>query len=131
MSQFRSARAIARNHGASGGGTGDFILERFSAFGLMLLVIPLGIQIVLLSQGGITLEEARGWLGNPINAGLVVLFFLIGMLHTFVASKVLLEDYVHIHGIKVLLVFGLSVVTIMTAAIAAVAAIYTLFIGLV
>ncbi len=131
MSQFRSARAAARNHGASGGGTGDFILERFTALGLILLMIPLGLQLVLLSQGGIELDEARNWLGNPVNSGLVSLFFLIGMLHTFIASKVLLEDYVHIHGVKVLLIFGLSVVTIMTATIATIASVYTLFIGLV
>ncbi|MBV1961147.1 MAG: succinate dehydrogenase, hydrophobic membrane anchor protein [Immundisolibacteraceae bacterium] len=131
MSQFRSARSAARNHGSSGGGTGDFILERFTALGLMLLVLPLGLQLMMLSQGGITLEEARSWLGNPINSGLVVLFFLIGMLHTFIASKVLLEDYVHIPGIKVLMIFGLSVVTVVTAAIATVSSVYTLFIGLV
>ena len=131
MSQFRSARAGARNHGPSGDGTGDFILERFTALGLMILMVPLGLQLILLSQGGITLEEGRSWLANPINSGLVVLFFLIGMLHTFIASKVLLEDYVHIPGIKVLLIFGLSVVTVVTAAIATISSVYTLFIGLV
>ena len=131
MSQFRSARAGAHNHGPSGGGTGDFILERFTALGLILMMIPLGLQLILISQGGISLEEARGWLGNPINGGLVVLFFLVGMLHTFIASKVLLEDYVHIAGIKVLMIFGLAVITVVTAAIATVSSVYTLFIGLV
>lgn len=130
MNQFRSAMAAARNHGAAGSGTEEFIRERFTALVLILLGLVLGTKLVWLSAGGIDLIEARLWLGDPINAGLMLAFFLFGMNHAFIASKVLLEDYIHIPGLKLLLVTGLAALTTGVGLVAAVAILRGLFLGL-
>ncbi len=127
MSQFRSAMAMARNHGAAGRGTGEFIVERFTALGLILLGVVLGIQLLLLSSGGITLPEARAWIAAPFTAAALLLFVLLAALHAFVCSKVLLEDYVHIAGIKVLLLFLLAALTSAIAVVGTVSILRCLF----
>jgi len=123
--------AAARNHGASGSGTDEFIQERFTALVLIVLGLVLGVKLLLLSAGGIGLQEARAWLGAPINAGLMLAFFSFGMVHAFICSKVLLEDYVHIPGLKLLLITGLAVLTIGAGVVAAIAILRSLFLVLV
>ncbi|MEL0083941.1 MAG: succinate dehydrogenase, hydrophobic membrane anchor protein [Gammaproteobacteria bacterium] len=127
MSRFRSAAGAARNHGAAGTGTEEFIRERFTALVLILLGLVLGAKLFLLSAGGINLAEARGWLGDPLNAGLVLAFVLFGMNHAFIAGKVLLEDYIHITGLKILLVTGHALLTTTLALVAIVAVMRALF----
>ncbi len=129
MSQYRSAMALARNHGAAGTGTSEFVSERFSALVLILLGLVIGWQLLCLSSGGITLIEARAWLGYPLNAGLMLALFSFGMLHAYIASKVLLEDYVHIAGLKLLLIAGLALLVTGTFTAAAIAILRTLFLA--
>ncbi|MDF1817451.1 MAG: succinate dehydrogenase, hydrophobic membrane anchor protein [Immundisolibacteraceae bacterium] len=130
MSQFRSAMSAARNHGSAGTGTGEFVQERFTALVLILLGIVLGAKLLVLSAGGIDLAEARGWLGSPVNAGLMLAFFYFGMVHAFICSKVLLEDYVHIHGLKLLLIAGVAVLTTGAGVVATVSVLTSLFMAL-
>ncbi|RLA09713.1 MAG: succinate dehydrogenase, hydrophobic membrane anchor protein [Gammaproteobacteria bacterium] len=131
MSQFRSAMASARNHGAAGTGTGEFIRERFTALALIVLGLVLGAKLVCLSAGGIDLMAARAWLGDPVNGGLMLAFFLFGMNHAFIASKVLLEDYVHIPGLKLFLITGLAALTTGVTVVATISILRCLFLGLV
>ena len=122
--------AAARNHGSSGTGTGEFIQERFTALVLIVLGLVLGAKIIVLSAGGVDLGEARTWLGAPVNAGLMLAFFYFGMVHAFICSKVLLEDYVHIQGLKLILITGLAVLTISAGVVATVSILSSLFVAL-
>ena len=122
--------AAARNHGAAGTGTSEFISERFTALALIVLGLVLGAKLIGLSAGGINLVEARGWLGNPLNAGLMLAFFILAMLHSFICSKVLLEDYIHIPGLKILLITLLATGTTGAAVVATISILRSLFLGL-
>jgi succinate dehydrogenase / fumarate reductase membrane anchor subunit len=122
--------SAARNHGSAGTGTDEFVQERFTALVLILLGIVLGVKLLVLSAGGIDLAEARSWLGSPVNAGLMLAFFYFGMVHAFICSKVLLEDYVHVHGLKLLLIAGVAVLTTSAGVVATVSVLTSLFMGL-
>ena len=122
--------SAARNHGAAGTGTSEFISERFTALALIVLGLILGAKLVGLSAGGVDLIEARTWLGDALNAGLMLTFFALGMLHSFICSKVLLEDYIHIPGLKILLIIALAAGTTSAFVVAAISILRSLFLGL-
>lgn len=127
MTQFRSARSLVRDHGPSGLGTGAFLWERLTALALIPMGMVLLLQIIGMSGDGIALEEARAWLGSPLNGPLVVLFFAVAMLHAYLGSRVLLEDYVHTPGLKLLTITGLTFGTVLLALVATMAVLHVLF----
>lgn len=127
MSRFRSPLAIARNHGASGTGSGAFLWERLTT----LLSIPLG--LVLLFQlfnrvdQGMSLTLARDWLGSPLNGALLAAFYLIAMVNGYLCSRKMLEDYLHTTGIKLVALLGLTVGTWMMGLVVLVSIFYITF----
>ena len=100
MSGFRSAMSRARNHGAAGNGTSDFLSERLSALALIPLGLVLFVQLVCLSGGGISHAESLAWLGSPVTGALVILFFNLAMFNAYLCSRVLIEDYMHVAAVK-------------------------------
>ncbi len=106
MSEYRAPRALARNHGASGVGTGAFFAERVTALALIPMGIWLLLELIGLSRGGVSLAEARGWLSSPVIGGLMVVFLVTAMVHAYVCARVLLEDYVKPEELKLLAVVG-------------------------
>jgi succinate dehydrogenase / fumarate reductase membrane anchor subunit len=112
MTQFRSPRALARGHGAAGTGTGAFFWERLTAAALIVLGAVLLVQLLCLSAGGVTLEEARAWLAASCTGGLMLLFFVIAMINAYLCSRVLIEDYIHVPGRSLLALIGLVVFTV-------------------
>ena len=127
MSQFRSPRALARGHGASGAGTGAFFWERLTAAALIVLGAALLAQFVCLSAGGVSLEEARAWLAMPANGGLMLVFFLIAMINAYLCSRVLIEDYIHVPAQSLLALIGLLVVVVGLGSVAVVSVLRVMF----
>lgn len=127
MTQFRSPRALARGYGASGAGTGAFFWERLTAAALIGLGAILLVQLVCLSAGGVSLGEARAWLAAPATGGLVLVFFMIGMINAYLCSRVLIEDYIHVPAQSLLALVGLVVLTVGLGATAVVAVLRVMF----
>lgn len=108
---LRSPRARVRGLGAAHAGTGAFLWERLTAAALIPLGAWFALELVRLSAGGVSLAEAREWLGHPVRGTLVWATFAIAMVHAYLCSRVLLEDYVHRPALAFLAVVGLIVLT--------------------
>ncbi len=90
--------------GAAREGTGHWWSQRVTAVAL----IPLSFWLVysLISLAGMEHAAVMGWLQNPLNAVLFVLFLGALFYHSFLGIQVVVEDYVHVTWLKVsLLVF--------------------------
>lgn len=108
-STMRSPLGHARGLGSAKTGTGHYLAERWTA----LALVPLTIWFVvgLISHLGASYGQAAAWVGNPINAVLMVL--LLGALfhHAQLGMQVVIEDYIHTHATKfalLILVKGLA-----------------------
>lgn len=108
---LRSARAGARGLGTTHTGTGAFVWERLTAAALIPLGAWLMFELVRLSGGGVSLEEARAWLGQPVRGTLVWVFFVSAMANAYLCSRALLEDYVHRPALSFTALVGLIVLT--------------------
>lgn len=127
MTQFRSPRALARGHGAARAGTGAFFWERLTAAALIVLGAALLVQLVCLSAGGVTLDEARAWLAAPATGGLLLVFFLIAMINAYLCSRVLIEDYIHVPVQSLLALIGLLILLAGLGSVAAVSVLRVMF----
>ncbi|MCG2635393.1 MAG: succinate dehydrogenase, hydrophobic membrane anchor protein [Gammaproteobacteria bacterium] len=108
MSGFSSPISRARNHGAAANGTREFLWERLTALALIPLGVVLFVELLGLTAGGVSLAEARAWLGAPVSGTLLILFFNLAMLNAYLCSRVLIEDYMHAPGLKLLVLTSLT-----------------------
>ena len=128
MSDFRSPLFNARNHGAAGSGTGAFLWERLTALALIPLGVVLLCKILGATSGGLTLLQAQQWVASPVNGGLIILFFTIAMINTYLCARVVVEDYLHVPSIKFAALLGLTAATVIGGLVVFIATLYTMFI---
>jgi succinate dehydrogenase / fumarate reductase, membrane anchor subunit len=127
MAQFRSPRALARGHGAAGSGTSAFFWERMTAAALVVLGAALLVQLLCLSAGGVSLQEARAWLAAPTSGSLVLVFFLLAMVNAYLCSRVVIEDYLHTVAHSLVALVGLLVLVVGLGALATVSVLRVMF----
>ena len=86
--------------GSAKDGTAHFFAQRVSGVGLLLL----GLWFVcsLLSLPGFSHAEAVQFIAQPLNGVLLVLLVVTLAYHSFLGTQVVIEDYVHSHGLKLL-----------------------------
>jgi len=116
MSDLRTPRAKVRGLGAAREGTGHFIAQRVTA----IAMVPLGLALIaaILSQLGAGYLSFRAFMGNPlISVGFLLLIFT-GSYHMRLGMQVVIEDYVHSEGLKVLALLGNTFFAIVIAAVA-------------
>jgi len=101
---LKTPLARARGLGAAGHGTEHWMAQRITA----LANIPLCIWLVysIVSLKGASHEEFTGWLSEPINAILMILFVISTVYHGVLGSQVVVEDYIHHEGFKKLKLIG-------------------------
>jgi succinate dehydrogenase / fumarate reductase membrane anchor subunit len=98
----------ARGHGSAKNGTQHFILQRISAV-ILALLTPwlLWLLITLIPADYATV---RATLAHPCNAVLLLSFLLALFWHSRLGVQVVIEDYVHHHGLgviaQILVLFG-------------------------
>jgi len=87
--------------GSAHSGTGHFWRQRVSAVAL----VPLAIWFVCtaLALVGASRHEAIAFLFVPINAILMALFVIAALYHMVLGVQVVIEDYVHHEGSKIVL----------------------------
>ncbi|MGA0563963.1 succinate dehydrogenase, hydrophobic membrane anchor protein [Ancylobacter sp. VNQ12] len=99
-SSMRTPRRRVAGLGSARSGTGHFWLQRVTALAnLVLLVITLPIIICVAGEGHGVLVAA---LRNPLAAVPLLLLLLSVCFHMRIGMQVVIEDYVHSEGTKVL-----------------------------
>ena len=90
---FRTAMGKARFLGSAKSGTTDAWMMRVTS----LALVPLSIAFVaiVLPLSGKDYTEARAELGHPIQAIIMLLFILSGLLHMKLGMQSIIDDYVH------------------------------------
>jgi succinate dehydrogenase / fumarate reductase membrane anchor subunit len=104
QSSMRTPLGRVRGLGSAKSGTGHFWLQRMTAVSnLVLTIIFIGIVIAL---SGRPYPAAMALLGNPLVSILMLLFILSACIHMRIGMQVILEDYVHHEGLKILAAMG-------------------------
>lgn len=91
--------ARALGHGSAKSGVGHWTSQRVSAIALALLA--LWFVSALLRMPDFAYATVLAWIGAPVNAVLLVLLTGTAAYHAFLGVQVVIEDYVHDHGLKV------------------------------
>ena len=98
---LRSPIGRARGLGSAKEGTGHWWHQRVSAVALLALTAWFVISLILLT--GADWATASDWLSNKVNAGLMLLLIVFTFYHLKLGLQVVIEDYVHGEGMKLLL----------------------------
>ena len=93
---FNKVQAVKRqkNHGLA-----HWKLQRISAIAMVPLVIWFTSSLMLVLINGY--EQSIEWLQNPFNATGLILLFGILYFHAASGLQVVIEDYVHHEGLKI------------------------------
>lgn len=98
---FVTPTARVRGLGAAKSGTGHFWLTRATALANAALTVAFVIIVLKLSKHDYA--AALKLIGNPLVAVLMLLFTLSAAIHMRLGMQVIIEDYVHSEGKKVVL----------------------------
>ncbi len=103
-SSMRTPLGRVRGLGSAKSGTGHFWLQRLTAVAnLILTVIFVFIVVALVGK---PYPAAIALLSHPLVAILMLLFILSACIHMRLGMQVIIEDYVHEEGMKILAVMA-------------------------
>ncbi|HRD27838.1 MAG TPA: succinate dehydrogenase, hydrophobic membrane anchor protein [Caulobacter sp.] len=89
---FRTPLSRARGLGSAKHGVGHFIADRVTGLALIPLSIWAAFAGLKAAAGGY--GAAVEWLAHPVNAVLLALFLVTGLVHLRLAIQVVIEDYI-------------------------------------
>ncbi len=101
---MRTPLGRVRSLGAAHSGTRDFWWQRVTAVGMALLFIPVIIIVMMLL--GRNHAGAAQILGSPLVAIIMLLFIVASTWHMKLGMQVVIEDYVHSEGVKLVAVIA-------------------------
>ncbi len=96
---LRSPLGSVLGLGTAKDGTGHWWGQRVS--GAALAILGLWFAISLATMSGFGHAEAVAFIGKPVNAVLLLLLSITMAYHSYLGVQVVIEDYVHGHGLKV------------------------------
>jgi succinate dehydrogenase / fumarate reductase membrane anchor subunit len=109
---MRSKISIVKGSGSAKNGTSTWWNQRISSLALIPLVIWFVILTVNIFQSdGFRVKEV---LLSPLNSVLLILFITMGLYHSSIGMKEIIEDYVHCKKMKYFLIISLNFVSIFT-----------------
>ncbi len=91
--------------GSAKSGTGHWRAQRVSA--LALIPLALWFLLSLLALRSLDYAVARAWLARPVSVLLASLLIVVLAYHSYLGTKVVVEDYVHAPGAKLLSLIAL------------------------
>ncbi len=113
---MRTPLSRVRHYGSAHEGTGHFWRQRLT--GAANVPLTIGLVIVIAMAVGRPYDEVRALIGSPFVAALLVLLFVSVALHMRIGMQVIVEDYVHGEGAKVVLLGASTLFSIAVAAVA-------------
>lgn len=102
MGDMRTPLGKVRGLGSAKEGTGHFWYQRMSAVALVPLVVFF--IVLIISLHGASCGQVRDALSHPLTAIIMALFVLTGVYHMRLGMQVIIEDYIHSEGMKIVLV---------------------------
>lgn len=98
-SRLRNPLKTARGLGSAKDGTHHFVVQRITAIALVFLgLYVLGLVVF---NAGADYATVRATVANPFNATVLVAFLVAMFWHAQLGLQVIVEDYVHAHGLAV------------------------------
>ena len=122
---MRSPLGRARGLGSAKEGLHHWWVQRLTS----LALVPLTIWFVasVISLAGTGFNDFVAWIGNPINATVMIVFLAVTFHHAQLGVQVVLEDYVASHGLRVASVIIVKLVCYGLAALAIVSTLIVTF----
>jgi succinate dehydrogenase / fumarate reductase membrane anchor subunit len=97
---LRSPLGQVSGMGSAKTGTGHWWSQRVTA--VALIPLTLWFLFSLLTLPGLEYVTVRTWLSFPMSAFLATLLVAVLTYHSYLGTTVVIEDYVHSHGTKLL-----------------------------
>lgn len=113
---MRTPLSRVRYLGSAHEGTGHFWRQRLTGAANAVLVVALIAVVVSVIGEPYDIVAAR--LGSPFVAALFILFFISAAIHMRIGLQVVVEDYIHGEGLKVVLLAASTFFSIGVAAVA-------------
>ena len=92
-------------------GVGHWKLQRVSAIAMVPLVVWFTSSLMLILMGGY--EQSIEWLQSPFNATGLILLFGTLYFHAALGLQVVIEDYVHHEGLKIVSLILIKLIAIL------------------
>lgn len=105
MSEMRNPLQRAKGLGSSKSGLPHWRAQRITA--VMLLLLMPWLIWSLLQLAGSGYPQAATFIADPMNATLLILVLFCLLYHAMLGLQVVIEDYVHHHGMSLLLLFAI------------------------
>lgn len=112
---FKTPLSKVRGLGSAKEGTDHFWKQRVTAFANVPLIIFFIIFLIMYS--GASYAEVTSALSNPIITVLFGLVVLSGIVHMKLGMQVIIEDYIHAEGVKILMLMGNTFFAILMGAL--------------
>ena len=116
---IRTPLARVRGLGTAKDGTHHWWVQRVTSIALVPLILWFVLSMLVYSRADY--ETLRHWLGNPINAGLLVTLLVTAFYHAKLGMQVIYEDYVRPEGAKFIALLVTQFVLFLLGAISIVA----------
>ena len=124
---MRSPLAVARGLGSAKSGTEHWWAQRLTAVAL----VPLTLWLVFSLTGLVGADHATlvAWLSSPLRLALLILFLVAVFHHAALGLQVVIEDYIHDEGPKLVVMLATKFLLWLLAAVAVLSAVRTSFLG--
>ncbi|WP_298198895.1 succinate dehydrogenase, hydrophobic membrane anchor protein [Novosphingobium sp.] len=103
-----------RGLGSAHSGASTWLQERFTGLASLLVSIYLLVSLLLLPAYNYLTVKA--WISKPVPATAMVLFVIVNFWHARAGLRVVIEDYQHEHGSKLIFLLALDLVAFAGAA---------------
>lgn len=96
---LRSQLGLVRGLGSAKSGTEHFWAQRVTAVALIPLTLWFVYSVIALS--GADHGAVSAWMQSPVNAVLMLLLIVATFHHMQLGLQVVIEDYIHVEGLKI------------------------------